>query len=124
MSQTCQVIADVAGADDVEPRRRFERLDIDLHLAAAHQSVLLGEVVVEVVLDQCGLRDWIDFLRLPERVVLVAAAPDGAHGAAVRKDEHLCADPLRRRAIGRHDRHERRVLATLERLGQRLEDFL
>ena len=122
--ETRQVIADVAGADDVQPRRRFERLDVDLHLPAAHEPVFLREVVVEVVLDQLRLARLDGFLRLPERVVLVAAAADGADRAAVGEDEHLRADALRRRAVGRHDGHERGVLAALERLRQRLEDFL
>ena len=122
--ETRQVIADVPGADDVQPRRRFERLDVDLHLAAADQPVFLREIVVEVVLHQLRLARLNRLFRLPERVVLVAAAADGADGAAVGKHEHLRADALRRRAVGRHDRHERGVFAALERLGQRLENFL
>ena len=42
----------MAGADDVEPRRGFERIDVDVHLPSADQPVLLGEVVVELVVEQ------------------------------------------------------------------------
>ena len=61
--------------------------------------------------------------RLPERVVLVAAAADGADDAAVGVDEHLRADPLRRRAVRRDDRHERRGFAAFERVGDGGKDF-
>ena len=123
-ARRAEVVTDVAGADHVQARRRFERLDVDLHLPAAHQTVFLGEVVVQVVLDELRLARLNRFLRLPERVVLVAAAADGADRAAVGKHQHLRAHALRRRPLGRHDRHERRVLAALERLGQRLKNLL
>ena len=61
--------------------------------------------------------------RLPERVVFVAAAADGAHGAAVGEDHHFGADALRRRPGGGHDRHQRRRLAALQRVDDRGEDF-
>ena len=38
--------ADMAGADDVQLRRRLDRLDVDVHLAAADEPGLLREVVV------------------------------------------------------------------------------
>ena len=50
--ETRQVIADMAGADDIQARRRFERFNVDLHLPAADQSVFLREVIVEVVLHE------------------------------------------------------------------------
>ena len=56
--------------------------------------------------------------------MLVAAAADGADDAAVAEDEHLRADALRRRAVRRHDRHQRRLFAARERLSQRGEDFV
>jgi hypothetical protein len=59
----------------------------------------------------------------PERIVLVAAAADGADDTAVREDEHLGADPLRRRSERRHDRHERGRLASLERIRHGAEDL-
>ena len=122
--ETAEVVTDMACADHIQARRRFERLDVDLHLSAAHQAILLGEVVVQVVLDQLRLPRLDRVLGLPERVVLVAAAANGADGAAIRKHDHLCADALGRRSLGRDDRHERGVFAALERLGQRLENFL
>ena len=71
-----------------------------------------------------ALRVFSDLARLPERVVLVAAAADGADDAAVGEDEHLGADALRRRAVGRHDGHERHFLAAGERLAEGGEDFV
>ena len=47
-----EVKADVAGADDVELGRRLDRLDVDVHLAAADQPGLLREVVVELVVHE------------------------------------------------------------------------
>ena len=47
---------------------------------------------------------------LPEGVVLVAAAADGADGAAVGVDQHLGADALRRGAVGDDDGDQRHVL--------------
>ena len=89
-----QVEADVARANHVQVRRGFERLDVDLHVAAADQTRFLGKIVREVVLHQLRLPRLDRFLRLPERVVLVAAAADGAHGAAIGEHEHLGADAL------------------------------
>ena len=76
-----EVKADVAGADDVELGRWFNRLDVDVHLAAADQAGLLREVVGELVVDEAaGLRGLrIASRRLAERVVLVAPAADGPH---------------------------------------------
>ena len=54
VGETRKVIAHMAGADDVEARCRLERLDVDLHLPAADQSVLLREIVVEVVFHERG----------------------------------------------------------------------
>ena len=51
-----EVEADVAGADDVELGRRLDRLDVDVHLAAADQSGLLGEVVGQLVVHELRLR--------------------------------------------------------------------
>src|SRR4029434_3324333 len=44
------VISDVPGAEDVDVGRRLDGLDEDLHLAAADQSGLLREVVIQLVL--------------------------------------------------------------------------
>ena len=54
-----QVIADVPGADDEEPRRRRERIDVHVHAASADESVLLREVVVQLVVEQRRLPDAI-----------------------------------------------------------------
>ncbi len=43
-----EVPADVAGADDVQARGRLERVDVDVHLPAADEAVLLREVVVQL----------------------------------------------------------------------------
>src|SRR5262245_48772561 len=64
------------------------------------------------------------FARLPERVVFVTAAADGADDAAVGKDEHLGAHALWRRPGGGHDGDERCRLATIERVGDGGEDLL
>ncbi len=48
--------ADVARAEDVELRRRLDRLDEDVHLSSADQAGLLGEVVVELVVDDADRR--------------------------------------------------------------------
>ena len=116
--------ADVAGADDVELGRRLDRLDVDVHLPAADQAGLLREVVGQFVVHELRLRARDGLARLPERVVLVAAAANRADHAAVAEDEHLGADALRRRAGGRDDRDERRRLAAIERVGDGGEDFL
>ena len=116
--------ADVAGADDVEMRGGCERIDVDVHLPAADEAVLLREVVVEVVVEQRAAAGRDRFARLPEGVVLVAAAADRADRAAVGEDEHLRAGPLRRRAVGADDRHERGGFAARERVGGRGEDLL
>ena len=108
-------MADVSGADHVERRRGRDRVDVNLHLAAADQPGFLDEIVVEVVLDERGTPRRDRLARATERVVLVAAAADRADGAAVGEDEHLRADPLRRRADGADDRHERRGFTALER---------
>jgi hypothetical protein len=43
-----QGLADVPGADGDQLRRESDRLDIDLHLAAADEAVLLGELEGEL----------------------------------------------------------------------------
>ena len=123
MGEPGQVPADVARADDVEVRRWRERIDVDVHLSTADQAVLLREVVVEVVVEQRAAAGRDGFARLPERVVLVAAAANRADRAAVGEDEHLGARPLRRRSVRAHDRDERGRLAPRERVGGCGEDF-
>ena len=81
------------------------------------------EVVVEVVVHERRLAGGDGLARLAERVVLVAAAADGADGPAVGEDEHLRAGALRRRAVGADDRHERARLAALERGRRGGQDF-
>ena len=93
-----QVKSDVSGADDVELGRRLDRFDVDVHLSTADQPGLLGEVIVELVVHELGTPAGDGLARLPERVVLVAAAADRADDPAVAEDEHLGADALRRRA--------------------------
>ena len=119
-----EVIADVAGAEDVDRRRGFDRLDEHFHLAAAHQAGFFREVVVEIVFDGGRLARRQDLARLADRVVLVTAAADGADNAAVGEHQHLRADTLRRRAVRRHDRHQRRFFTARESLSQRGEDFV
>src|SRR6185295_15799000 len=98
-------------------------LDVDVHLSAADEPGFLREVVVELVVDELRLAAGDRVLRLPERVVLVTAAADGADDPAVAEDEHLRADTLRRRAGGRDDGHERGGFAPVERIGHRREDL-
>ena len=114
--------ADVAGADDVEVRSGQERIDVDVHPAAADQAVLLREVVVQLVVDDCERPSSRAEPRLADRVVLVAAAADRADGTAVREDEHLRAGALRRRPLGADDRHERGRFAALQCVGRRRQD--
>jgi hypothetical protein len=73
------VIAHMPGAEDVDIRRRLDRLDEDLHLAATHESGLLSEVVVQLVLHVERPVRSDGFARFPEGVVLVAAAANGPH---------------------------------------------
>ena len=115
---------DVAGAEDVDRRRRLDRLDEDLHLSAADEPRLCREVVGQLVAHGARLARLQRLARLPQRLVLVAAAADGADDAAVGVDEHLGADALGRGAVGRHDGDERHFLAVLERLAERREDFV
>ena len=119
-----EVVADVAGAEDVDGGRGLDRLDEHFHLAAADQPGLFREVVVEIVLDGRRLARLQHLPRLADRVVLVAAAADGADDAAVAEDEHLRADALRRRAVRRHDGHQRGFFAARQRLSERGEDFV
>ena len=119
-----EVETDVAGAENVDRRRCFDRLDEHFHLAAADESCLLCEVVVEVVLDGGGLASFEDLPRLANGVVLVTAAADGADDAAIAEDEHLGADALRRGTVRRHDGHQRGFFATGERFSERGEDFV
>ena len=122
--QPREMEADVAGADDVQLGRRLDRLDVDVHLPAADEPGLLREIVGQLVVHELRPPVGDRLARLPERVVLVAAAADRADDAAVGEDEHLRADPLRRRSGRRDDRDERRRLAALERVGDGGEDFL
>ncbi len=96
MREAAQVVSHVAGADHIETWSRFERLDVYLHLTAAYQTVLLSEVVVQVVFDQLRFPRLDRVLRFPERVVLVASAANRSDGAAIGKHHHLRADALGR----------------------------
>src|SRR6185503_3177996 len=86
-------------------------------------SGFLREVVGQLVVHELrpAIRDR--FLRLPERIVLVAAAANRPDGAAIGEDEHLRADALRRGAGGGDDGDERRRLAAIERVGDGGEYF-
>ena len=117
-----EVEADVARADDVERWRRGDRIDVDLHLAAADEPRLLDEVVVQIVLDQRGCAGGDRLSRPAKRIGLVAAAADGTHGPAVGIHEHLRAGALRRGAAGPHDRDECGGFAAFERGRRRRKD--
>src|SRR3954471_20266589 len=108
---------DVTGADDVELGRGLDGLDVDVHLAAADQPRLLGEVVVKLVMHQLRLARADRLACFAEGVVFVAPAADRADQAPIAEDEHLRADALWRRSGGRNDRHQCRRLAALERIG-------
>src|SRR5205823_8840278 len=122
--ETRQVKPHMSRADDVQLRRRLDRLDVDVHLPAADQPGFLREVVGELVMYELRLTAADRDTRLAERVVFIAAAANGADGAAVGKYEHLGAHALRRRAARRHDGDERRRLAPFERIGERGKDLL
>ena len=117
-------VADVAGTEDVDVGRRLDGLDEDLHLPAAHQTGLLREVVVELVLHVQRPAGLDRFAGFPEGVVLVAAAANRADGPAVRKDQHLGADALRRGAGGGHDGDEGNFLPAIQGLREGGEDLL
>ena len=119
-----QVPADMPGPDDVQPRRGRKGIDVHVHTPAADQAVLLGEVIVELVVDERGLSGRDRLARFPEGVVLVAAAADGPDRPPVGPDEHLGARALGRRALRAHDRDERDALAAPQRLGRRRQHFL
>ena len=119
-----QVPADVAGADDVEARRGREGIDVDVHLTAADETVLLREIVVQFVVEERLPAGRDRVARLQAGVVLVAAAADRADRAAVREDQHLGAGPLRRGSPRAHDRHERDGFAAPEGIRRGGENFL
>src|SRR5207237_2863985 len=50
-----EVEADVPRADDVQLRRRLDRLDVHVHLPAADEPRFLREVVGELVVEQLRL---------------------------------------------------------------------
>ena len=118
-----QVQADVARADHIQLGRRLDRLNVDVHLSTADEARLLREVVGELVVHELRFAAGNRLAGSPERVILVAAAPDRADDPAVGEDEHLRADALRRRSAGGDDRHERGRFAALERIGDGGEDF-
>ena len=60
---------------------------------------------------------------LPERVVFVTAAANGADHTSIGEHEHLRADALRGRAGGRHDRDQRSGFAALERVADGGKDL-
>ena len=78
VSQSREVEADMPGADDVELGRRLDRLDVHVHLAAADEPGFLREVVRKLVVHELRASVGNRLASLPERVVLVAAAADGA----------------------------------------------
>ena len=97
--QAREVEPDVAGADDVQLGRRLDRLDVDVHLPAADEPGLLREIVRQLVVHQLRPAVGDRLARLPEGVVLVAAAADRADHPPVGEHEHLGADALRRRSV-------------------------
>ncbi len=109
---------DVAGADDVEVWRGEERIDVDVHPAAADQAVLLREIVVQLVVDDLRAAIVQGEPGLADRVVLVAAATDRSHDATVREDQHLRAGALRSGPLGANDGHERGGFAALQCVGR------
>jgi hypothetical protein len=113
----------MAGAEDDKLRRRLDRLDEHLHLPSADQSALLGEVVRQLVLHEDRLVRAQRLPRLAERIALVAAAADRANHPPVGMDQHLRADPLRRRSARGDNRHQRNRLALRERLTERSQQF-
>jgi hypothetical protein len=117
LGQVADVAPDVAGADDVEVGGGRERIDVDVHLPAADQPVFLGEVVVEVVVEERPAAGGDRLAGFPEGVVLVAPAADGADRASVGKHQHLRARPLRRRSVGPDHGHERGRVAARKRVG-------
>ena len=94
-----EVEADVAGADDVELGRRLDRLDVDVHLSAADRARSPARSRRPARSARAAARGSVIASRaFQKRVVLVAAAADGADDPAVAEDQHLGAHALRRRA--------------------------
>ena len=114
---------DVSGADHVQLGRRLDRFDVHVHLTAADETGLLGEIVRQLVVDESGFAIGDRFARLPEGVVLVTPAADRSDHPAIRKDEHLRADPLRCRPGCGNDRDESGGLTSIERVGDGREHF-
>src|SRR5436190_14925030 len=119
-----ELMADVTGAHDVELRGRFYGLDVHRHLSPANKTGLLGEIIGEIVFDEPWLAREQRFPCLPQRVVLIAAAADGAGHPSVRVHEHLRPNALRRGSLRRDDGDERHFFAALERLDELAQDFL
>ena len=114
----------MAGAEHVQLWRRLDGLHEHFHLPSADEAGFLREVVVQVELQLDRLAALDGLARLPERLVLVAAAADRPHRAAVRVDQHLCADALRRGSGRRDDGDERHLVAALEGVVEGGEDLL
>src|SRR5262245_32291357 len=89
-----QMQTDVPAAYHVEARCGSERIDVHIHLSTANEAVFLREVVVQLVVEHRRASRGKGVTRLPERIVLIAAAADGANSTAVGKDEHLRAAAL------------------------------
>ena len=120
---TGQVVRHVPRTDQVKMRRRLDRLDVHLHLASTDQPGFLGNVIRQLVAYDFRLAGAQRLARLPEGIVLVASAADGAHDPAVGENHHLGPDALGRRALGANDGHQRGGFPALQRLTDRVEDF-
>jgi len=119
-----EVIRHMTRPDQVECRRRFEWLDVDFHLTSTDQPGILSDVVRQLVLGDHRLPGLDGVARLPERLVLIAAAPDRAHDSPVWKHQHLGTNPLWGRALRTDDRHEGRRFPAPQRLRDCLEHIL
>ena len=108
-----EVTADVAGADDVEVRGRVRADRCGRPSGLRRRARSPGRSRRSARSGAARPAGGQRLARLPERVVLVAAAADRADRPAVREDEHLRAGALRRRAARADDGHERDRFAAL-----------
>ena len=118
-----EVMAHVSSTNDEQPRRGCQRVDMHVHASTANQSVLLREVVVQLVMEQLRASGRQGLPGFPEGSVFVAPTTDRSERAAIGPHQHLRARSLRRRALRAHDRHQRDAFASRQRVRRGRQQF-